>query len=101
MAYLTDTRYEPALADFAQGVDYMYHESTFLARHQALAEKTGHSTAREAGLVAASAGAGCLVLGHFSQRYARLADFAAEASAVYSGRILVGQSGLNPLAATE
>ncbi len=101
MAYLTDTRYEPALADFAQGVDYLYHESTFLARHQALAEKTGHSTAREAGLVAASAGAGCLVLGHFSQRYARLADFAAEASAVYSGRILVGQSGLNPLAAAE
>lgn len=101
MAYLTDTRYDPALAAFAQGVDFLYHESTFLERHHELAVKTGHSTAREAGLVAAAAGAGCLVLGHFSQRYARLVDFRDEAAEVYTGQILVGQSGLNPLAAAE
>ena len=98
MAYLSDTSYAPALADFAQGVSFLYHESTYLDRHAALAQKTGHSTARQAGQIAQAAGADCLVLGHFSQRYAQLADFATEAKEAYSGPVLVGRSGMNPVA---
>ncbi len=98
MAYLSDTSYVPALAEFARGVDFLYHESTYLERHRELAAKTGHSTAKQAGRIAASAGAKHLVLGHFSQRYARLADFADEAAVEFNGPIAVGRSGLNPLA---
>lgn len=99
MAYLSDTAYVPALANFAQGVEFLYHESTYLIRHQALAAKTGHSTAEEAANVAQAAGAHRLLLGHFSQRYARLDDFVAEASSVFSGPVVAATTGMNPLQA--
>lgn len=98
MVYLSDTSYVPELAEFARGVTFLYHESTYLERHSELATKTGHSTAQQAGRIAQSAGAKHLVLGHFSQRYPRLTDFAEEAAAVFDGPIAVGRSGLNPVA---
>ena len=97
MAYLSDTSFVPELAEFARDVEFLYHESTYLERHAELAKKTGHSTAGEAATLARLAGAKRLVLGHFSQRYARLADFAAEASAHVEVPIAVGASGMNPI----
>lgn len=99
MAYLSDTSFVPELAAFARDVEFLYHESTYLERHTDLAHKTGHSTAGEAATFARLAGAKRLVLGHFSQRYGRLDDFAAEALAQVQIPIAVGVSGLNPLTA--
>ena len=99
MAYLSDTSFVPELAGFARDVEFLYHESTYLERHADLAHKTGHSTAGEAATLARLAGAKRLVLGHFSQRYGCLDDFAAEALVQVQIPIAVGVSGLNPLTA--
>ncbi len=50
--------------------DLIIHEATFCDEQAARAAKTRHSTARQAGQVAASAHAGELWLAHLSSRYA-------------------------------
>jgi len=68
-AFCSDTGYFPRLSSFVAGVGLLYHEATFGEEHDALARKVGHSTARQAATVARDAGAGRLLLGHFSARY--------------------------------
>lgn len=68
-AYCSDTRYKPDIVPIIKGVDLLYHESTFLHEAKDLATYTGHSTAKEAGMIAKQAEVGKLVLGHFSNRY--------------------------------
>ncbi len=68
-AYLSDTLYSPKAAGLVQGVDLLYHEATFADSDKALARQTGHSTARQAATAALKAGAGRLLIGHFSSRY--------------------------------
>ncbi len=68
-AYCSDTRYMPALAERIKGVSTLYHESTYGDDNLLLAEKYFHSTARQAAQVAADAGVGQLLLGHYSSRY--------------------------------
>lgn len=82
-AYCSDTEYFPELADYVRGVDLLYHEATFLHDRAEEARRKGHATARQAALVAEAAGAKQLIMGHFSARYDRLADFEAEARAVF------------------
>jgi ribonuclease Z len=69
----------------------MVCEATFLAEHAALAPEYGHLTATQAGQIAAESGVRTLVLTHFSQRYAHQGTqrFAAEAGAVFGGKIVV------------
>ena len=78
-AYCSDTAYKPDLATMVHGVDCLYHESTFLDSHQDLAIKTKHSTASEAGHIAAVAQVKQLILGHFSSRYSDLNEFITQA----------------------
>ena len=78
-AYCSDTAYKPDLATMVHGVDCLYHESTFLDSHQDLAIKTKHSTAAEAGHIAAVAQVKQLILGHFSSRYSDLNEFITQA----------------------
>lgn len=68
-AYLSDTLYSPRAANLVSGVDLLYHEATFTEYDKAMARQTGHSTARQAAQVALKAGAGRLLIGHFSARY--------------------------------
>jgi len=68
-AYCSDTRYKPDIVPLIKGVDLLYHESTFLHEVKDLATYTGHSTAKEAGMIAKQAEVKKLVLGHFSNRY--------------------------------
>ena len=68
-AYCSDTRYIDDLWQLLQGVDTLYHESTYGDDHLNQAEKYCHTTARQAAMVARQAGVGKLLLGHFSSRY--------------------------------
>ena len=68
-AYCSDTRYNPGIAEMVKGVSCLYHEATYSSDDQAMAEKHFHSTAGEAATTARDAGAGKLIIGHYSQRY--------------------------------
>jgi ribonuclease Z len=59
----------PTLVELARGADVLAHEATFADVHAAKATEVRHSTARQAGLVAAAAGVTTLVLTHISARY--------------------------------
>ncbi len=82
-AYCSDTMYFPELAGNVRGVDLLYHEATFLHDLAAEAREKGHSTAREAALIAREAGAGALVLGHFSSRYREVDSHEREARSLF------------------
>lgn len=68
-AYCSDTMFDPRVANSVKGVDVIYHEATYDDAFAAKARERGHSTAREAGIIAREAGASRLILGHFSKRY--------------------------------
>jgi ribonuclease Z len=68
-AYCSDTRYFSRLPSFINGVDLLYHESTFDKSLEELAGITGHSTTLDAARTASEAKAGTLIIGHFSARY--------------------------------
>ncbi|SFR49149.1 RNAse Z [Robiginitalea myxolifaciens] len=78
-AYCSDTAFDPELPGHIRGVHTLYHEATFLHTEAALAAKTGHSTALEAGKIARAAEVNRLILGHFSSRYNSLDSFRKEA----------------------
>lgn len=82
-AYCSDTAYAASTATYIQGVDLLYHESTFLNDRAERAAKTHHSTAADAARVASEAGAGKLLLGHYSARYKDISAFEAEAKEVF------------------
>jgi ribonuclease Z len=68
-AFCSDTRYSQSVIEAVRGVDLLYHEATFLHELVQRAEQTFHTTAREAGEVAAKADVRQLLIGHFSVRY--------------------------------
>lgn len=68
-AYCSDTEWFGLLAHYVKDVDLLYHEATFDSAKKSLAKQTGHSTADQAAAIALEAGAGTLVIGHFSSRY--------------------------------
>ncbi len=68
-AFCSDTRYSESVIEAVRGVDLLYHEATFLHELLQRAEQTFHTTAREAGEVAAKADVRQLLIGHFSVRY--------------------------------
>ena len=65
-----DTRPCQATREMAANADLLVHEATFAQDEAERAAHTGHSTAREAAEIAASANVLRLVLTHFSPRYA-------------------------------
>jgi len=71
-----------------EGVDLLFHEATFLDEHQQRANETGHSTARQAALIAKKANVKKLILGHFSARYKDLTPFLNEAREEFPNTLL-------------
>lgn len=67
-AYVSDTAPFPGLTEYVKGVDLLYHESTYPAELESKAEQYFHSTTRQAAVCAKDAGAGKLLIGHFSSR---------------------------------
>ena len=82
-AYCSDTMYHPTIVPLLHKVTTLYHEATFLEAHKHLAEKTMHSTAKQAATIAKEANVGLLILGHYSGRYTTTLDFKTEAQNVF------------------
>ncbi|NOY48474.1 MAG: ribonuclease Z [Chlorobi bacterium] len=82
-AFCSDTAYSETIVPIIKGVDILYHESTFLEKLAHLAQKTKHSTAKEAANIAKQAKAKTLILGHFSTRYDDTNDFKIEANEIF------------------
>ena len=82
-AYVTDTRPCDGGRALADDADLLYHDATFADEHTARADKTGHSTARQAATVARDAGVERLLLGHLSARYPNPTPLVREAKSVF------------------
>ena len=82
-AYCSDTCYLPDLHERVKDVTVLYHESTYTSENEDRAKIYYHSTARQAALVAQKAGAGRLLLGHYSARYNNENVLLEEAKAVF------------------
>lgn len=78
-AFCSDTRAFESYINAIQGVDLLYHESTFLHEMLGRARETFHSTALEAAQVAKQVTAKKLLLGHYSARYKDLSPLLEEA----------------------
>lgn len=68
-AYCSDTAYSEKIIPLIKEVDLLYHEATFADAEIKRAKQTLHSTATQAGKIAASAGVKKMLIGHFSARY--------------------------------
>ena len=78
-AFCSDTKYKEDIIPLIKDCDVLYHESTFLDKHAYYAEKTKHSTAKQAAIIAKKANVKVLLLGHYSTRYDDLSVFKDEA----------------------
>lgn len=87
-AFCSDTIYDETLIPALQDVDVLYHESTFLQSEEALAQKTMHSTAKEAARIALLANVKQLILGHYSTRYENIERFREEALTLFPNVLL-------------
>ena len=68
-AYCSDTAPFLELAEWVNGVNLLYHESTFPSSMEEMAEKTFHSTTLQAAQTALQAGVERLIVGHYSSRF--------------------------------
>ena len=82
-AFCSDTKYNEEKLSLLKNTTVLYHESTFLESHKHLCEYTGHSTAKEAALIAKKAKVNQLILGHYSTRYGTTDPFKEEAQSVF------------------
>ena len=82
-AYCADTIYDEELIPRIEGVDMLYHETTYLRELNDRAASRFHSTTEQAANIAKSANVGRLLIGHFSSKYENLDQFQAEAREVF------------------
>ncbi|NHN26723.1 ribonuclease Z [Flavobacterium jejuense] len=87
-AFCSDTVYNETILPIIEGVDTLYHESTFLETEAHLADKTMHTTAKQAATIAKKANAKTLVMGHYSTRYGNIELFKEEAQTIFDNIIL-------------
>ncbi|NYH55340.1 MULTISPECIES: ribonuclease Z [Nocardiopsis] len=93
MAFVMDTAECDQAVELARDADLLVIESTYLDTEEHLARSYGHLTARQAGRIAARAGAGTLVLTHLSERYEQEEDprFVTQAAAEFDGHVVLAQ----------
>ncbi len=82
-AFCSDTLYTETIIPIINQVDVLYHESTFLESEALLAEKTMHTTAKQAATIANKAQVKNLILGHYSTRYPSIEAFKTEAQSIF------------------
>ncbi|MFN2261568.1 MAG: ribonuclease Z [Psychroflexus sp.] len=86
-AFCSDTMFKPDIVPQIENTTLLYHESTFLEIHEDLCDKTKHSTAKQAGIIAQKANVKQLILGHFSARYRNSKLFEDEAKVVFENAV--------------
>ena len=82
-AYCGDTLFNEKIIEQTKGCNLLYHESTFLKKHENFAKKTFHSTAEQAAIIAKKSNVKKLILGHFSTRYKDLDLFIKESKSIF------------------
>ena len=87
-AYCSDTAPFPELSKWVKGVSLLYHEATFPAGMSEMAEKTFHSTTLQAARTALDAGAGRLIVGHYSSRFPSVDFYLDEIQSIFPDTIL-------------
>lgn len=90
-AYCSDTRYMSNLHELVEGVDLLYHESTYCADNMERAEAYYHSTAAQAATVARDANVKRLIIGHYSSRYQDDNVFLKEAREIFANTELTDE----------
>ncbi len=92
-AHCSDTLYQESILSQIEKVDMMYHEATFLHADIDKARATFHSTAWQAGHLAAQAQVKKLIIGHFSSRYRDLQPFLTESRFAFQNSYLGKEGG--------
>lgn len=82
-AYCSDTAPFPELPEWVRGVTVLYHEATYTADMANKAELHHHSTTVQAAECALRAGAGRLLVGHYSSRINDFEAYLAECRKVF------------------
>lgn len=93
-AYCSDTAYNPAVAEAVKGIPVIYHEATYGDDGEYKAAPRGHSTARQAGMIAEAAGAKRLIIGHYSKTVTDEQKLVGEAREVFGGEVTAAYEGL-------
>lgn len=83
-AYSADTIYDEKIIDKVEGVNLLYHETTYLRDLEDRAAKRFHCTTAQAATIAVKARVKKLLIGHFSSKYDELSQFVAEAREVFT-----------------
>lgn len=86
-AYISDTTYFPPIIPAIEGVDLLYHETTYTDKNEAKARDRYHSTARQAAMIAKAANVKKLVLGHYSKSYLNEEEHLSEARQIFTDTI--------------
>ena len=92
-AFCSDTRYNEQLISKIEGVDLLYHETTFKRGLEERAFQTGHSTTLQAASIARKSNVKSLLIGHYSQRYRDFQELADESKEIFEN-VIVSYSGL-------
>ena len=87
--------------DEITGVDTLYHEATFLHEMLNRATETFHTTALQAGQIAARAGVQQLLIGHYSARYKDLNPLLEESRTVFSNTKLALEGSWYPISSEK
>jgi len=82
-AYCSDTMPFPELSEWVKGVTCLYHEATYQNEMEDKAAARYHSTTSQAASCALRAGAGRLLVGHYSSRITDFDTFLAECREIF------------------
>jgi len=93
VVYTGDTKPCERVVKEAEGVDLLIHDATFDSSLEDVAHEQGHSTAKDAAIIASEAGVVTLVLTHISARY-RDSQTLIQDARKYFERAIVAEDGL-------
>jgi ribonuclease Z len=81
--YMSDTGYKPDIVNLINGVDLLYHETTYLKDMEKEALERLHSTTHQAAKIAKAAQVKKMIIGHYSSRYKYIDSFERECREIF------------------